>query len=41
MKHTYREKLASEDMIFSHIHRGDRIFITWASGLCELRLAFR
>ena len=32
MKRLYPEKFASEDKIFSHIHRGDRIFIGTACG---------
>lgn len=32
MKKTYPKKFVSEDKIFSHIHRGDRIFISTACG---------
>ena len=32
IKKVYPEKLASEEKIFSHIHRGDRIFISTACG---------
>ena len=32
MKKVYPEKFVSEDEIFSHIHRGDRIFIHTACG---------
>jgi acyl-CoA hydrolase/GNAT superfamily N-acetyltransferase len=32
VKQKYRTKFASEDEIFSHIHRGDRIFISTACG---------
>jgi len=32
MKRRYPEKFASEEIIFSHIHRGDRIFISTACG---------
>ncbi|MFB0521411.1 MAG: GNAT family N-acetyltransferase [Desulfatiglandales bacterium] len=32
MRVKYREKLAAEDTIFSHIHRGDRIFIGTGCG---------
>jgi len=32
LKERYREKFAPEEEIFSHIHRGDRIFISTACG---------
>lgn len=32
MKHAYPEKFAPEDVIFGHIHRGDRIFIGTGCG---------
>ena len=32
IKKNYPEKFASEEKIFSHIHRGDRIFISTACG---------
>src|SRR5512137_891365 len=32
VKQEYPEKFASEEEIFSHIHRGDRIFIASACG---------
>ena len=32
MKQTYPQKFASEDFIFSNIHRGDKIFISTACG---------
>ena len=32
MKKTYPEKFVSENQIFNHIHRGDRIFISTACG---------
>jgi len=41
MKKTYPQKFATEDRIFSHIHPGDRIFISTGCDFAEIAFVVR